>query len=423
MVMQKFDKYELPRITREWLIESPFTSTAQAMALDMELNGYTCKTICSYVSGVAHFAHWCETKDIQVGDIDADYIEQFLYKHLPQCACAPHCRKSLKEVRAALKQWMFSARRIGVCPPMTKCFPKHIQSELHRFASHLNDVKGLQETTIATRKKFVALFLEVYFGKRQSIELNKLTPHDIHSYVSAQTKGWKPSSIKVMCVSLRSYLRFSAISGNSANTLIAALPTTASWRQATLPKTLEEEEIKTLLAAFDQATLGGQRDYAIARCYIDLGLRTAEILRLNLDDILWTEAIVQIRGKGRRVDTMPLPAETGDAIARYLKNRVSNSRSRSLFHRLNAPFEKPIGSDMIRGSIRNAASRCGLSNMMTGPHRFRHTLAIRLVRSGTSLKVISDVLRHRDLDTTTIYAKTDLESLAGVARNWPGEIS
>ncbi|MDB4224547.1 site-specific integrase [Granulosicoccus sp.] len=421
--MQNFDKYELPRTTKVWLNGSPFASTAQAMVFDLELNSYTCKTICCYLSCVAHFAHWCEAEAIDVGEIDTNKIDQFIYKHLPQCTCASRCRVSLKEVRAALNQWEISASRIGVFCSLPTGHLRHIKSELEDFSNHLKDVKGLQSITIETQQKYVAAFLEAYFGQRRTIQIHKITPQNIHNYISTQTSGWKPSSIKVLCVALRSYLRFKSINGKSTQTLIAALPSTASWRQTTLPKALEHSEIETLLAAFDQATLGGQRDYAIARCYIDLGLRTAEILRLTLDDILWAEAKVQIRGKGRRVDALPLPAETGDAIARYLKNRDVKNSSRSLFHRLNAPFEKPVGTDMIRGSIRNAASRCGLSHKLTGPHRFRHTLAIRLVQSGTSLKVISDVLRHRDLDTTTIYAKTDLESLSEVAGRWPGESS
>jgi site-specific recombinase XerD len=421
--MQNLDKYKLPRTTKLWLEGSPFADSAQAMVFDLELNSYTCKTICCYLSCTAHFAYWCAVETIHVSEIDANDIDRFIYKHLPQCSCAPRCRLSRKEVRAALNQWKISASKIGVFNSLENCIPKHIQEELHCFANHLNNTKGLQEVTTATRQKYVARFLAVHFGQRKTIQIHKLSPQQMHSYVSAQAGGWKPSSVKVLCVALRSYLRFKAINGKSTNTLIAALPIIASWRQATLPKALENDEIETLLAAFDQATLGGQRDYAIARCYIDLGLRTAEIQRLTLDDILWAEAIVHIRGKGRRVDALPMPAETGNAIVRYLQNRDTKSHNRSLFQRLNAPFEKAISADMIRGSIRNAASRCGLSHKVTGPHRFRHTLAIRLVRSGTSLKVISDVLRHRDLDTTTIYAKTDFVSLSEVAGTWPGECS
>jgi len=107
------------------------------------------------------------------------------------------------------------------------------------------------------------------------------------------------------------------------------------------------EEIDTLLNAFDQNTLGGQRDYAIARCYVDLGLRTTEVVRLELDDINWRKSIVHIRSKGARVDALPLPRATGEAIARYLEYRDKDRVTRTLFLRLNATFDRAVTATTI----------------------------------------------------------------------------
>ena len=85
-----------------------------------------------------------------------------------------------------------------------------------------------------------------------------------------------------------------------------------------------------------------------------------------------------------------------------------------------APVKRVSLAPLTRGALRNAAQRCGLSKRLTGPHVLRHTLATQLVRNGASFKEIADVLRHRSLDTTTIYAKVDLEALTGVAVPWPG---
>lgn len=423
MDMAKFEEYELPKITTKWLSESAFEPSAWAMATELEFNGYSYRTICSYLSCVAHFAHWCTVEFIKIQQVDTVVVEHFVREHLPACLCAPRCRVSLVEVRAALRQWEQSAHKMGALKVLPEPFPFHITEELSRFGNYLKEVRGLQQITIETRQGHLALFLMKHFGQHKSIELDELTPQKIHNYVSVQTVSWKASSVKVLCGALRSYFRFKSVYDQSASALIASLPLIASWRQASLPKALEDSEVTTLLHAYDQTTLGGQRDYAIARCYIDLGLRTAEVLRLTLDDINWFEAVLYIRGKGRRVDALPLPAETGHAIAHYLRNRRIKDDSRLLFRRLYAPFERPVSADMIRGSIRNAASRCGLSHRVTGPHRLRHTFAIRLVRSGVSLKAISDLLRHRDLNTTMIYAKTDLAALSTVAGSWPGENS
>jgi integrase/recombinase XerD len=152
---------------------------------------------------------------------------------------------------------------------------------------------------------------------------------------------------------------------------------------------------------------------------VDLGLRTSEVVRLKLDDIDWCAGVVQIRGKGRRIDAMPLPALTGRAIAAYLRNGWRKTADRTLFVRIHPPLDQPVRASTIRAAVRNAARRGGLDSRLTGPHILRHTLATRLVRNGASIKDIADVLRHRSLDTTAIYAKVDLASLATVAMPWP----
>lgn len=89
--------------------------------------------------------------------------------------------------------------------------------------------------------------------------------------------------------------------------------------------------------------------------------------------------MIFIRSKGARIDSLPLPKVTGQAIARYLENRDNEHATRALFLRLSPPFNRAATTDTIRGSLRNAAKRCGLSSRLTGPHKLRHTLAIRLV--------------------------------------------
>lgn len=202
--------------------------------------------------------------------------------------------------------------------------------------------------------------------------------------------------------------------------LAAALPRVAQWRLSALPRNLSAQEIEQLLGAFDRRIATGRRDYAIARCYIDLGLRTTEIVRLRLEDLDWREGRLRIRGKSRRTDVLPLPTPTGRAIAAYLRAGRPHTASRALFVRHRPPHDTPATADTIRGAIRNAALRCGLAGRLTGTHVLRHTLACRLVQGGASFKAIADILRHRSLDTTTIYAKVDLAALATVAAPWPG---
>jgi integrase len=131
---------------------------------------------------------------------------------------------------------------------------------------------------------------------------------------------------------MRSYLRFRALHGDRPKALVAAVPSIAHWRATSLPTALNEVEIEHFLDSFDRASIEGSRNYAIARCMVDLGLRAGEVARLQLEDLNWREGTLQLRRtKGKRVDMLPVPAGTGQAIVQYLQrhpaqrsNRVGN---------------------------------------------------------------------------------------------------
>jgi site-specific recombinase XerD len=296
--------------------------------------------------------------------------------------------------------------------------PSAIAGELRAFDDYLTTVRGLRTVTRHAQLKYVREFLLTLFSDA-IVELDTLVPRDIEQFTRRHTAGWKPASVKQVGIALRSYLRFKAVQGVNTARLVAAVPRVAQWRLSHLPRDLSSEEVEQLLRAFDRSTATGRRDYAIARCYVDLGLRTIEIARLQLDDLDWRESRMQIRSKGRRTDLLPLPSLTGNAIAAYLRSGRRRTPARALFLRHRPPLDKPATTDTIRAAIRNAALRCGLAQRLTGTHILRHTVASRLVKSGASLKAIADLLRHRSLDTTTIYAKVDLDALSKVAAPWP----
>lgn len=300
--------------------------------------------------------------------------------------------------------------------------PSAVQEELDRFETHLDRVCGLAPATRTNRLYYVRAFLESRFGRRR-VELTRLKPSDILQFVSHHGEKGQLGAVKVICSSLRSYLRFRALGGERTESLIAAVPTVAQWRLASLPKTLAHTEIQHLLRAFDCTAPRGRRDYAMARCLVDLGLRAKEVARIQLTDLNWHEGTLQIKGaKGGRVDLLPLPVETGRAIVRYLLNGRPNCSSRALFVRHRAPVDAPISPEIVRWAMRCAYARAGLPKPWPGTHALRHSTACRLLRAGASLKEIADILRHRSLNTTTIYAKVDLNRLALVALPWPGRI-
>ena len=410
---------KLTSITRDWLTGSVLESSADSLVAHLAELGYAARTVNSYLGCAAHFAHWVARQQVHLDHLGEGLISRFLDEHLPNCDCAARCRRERTEVRAALSHLLVVLQANGLIAEKPPGLPTAITAELDGFGAYLTDVHGLRRVTRVGRVRHVRDFLLRRFGD-VVVEVDAIEPADIRDFILSYTAGWKAASVGVVGTSLRSYLRYKATLGFHTCALIAALPRVAQWRLASLPKALSVAEVETFLGAFDRNTVGGRRDYAIACCHLDLALRTSEIAQLQLDDIDWRKAVVYVRGKSRRTDVLPLPNRTGQAIMAYLRNGRRKSASRALFQRLHAPLDKPIHSSTLRAAVCNAALRCGLEHRLTGPHVLRHTVASQLVLGGASLKEIADLLRHRGLDTTAIYAKVDVVALAAVAAPWPG---
>jgi site-specific recombinase XerD len=296
---------------------------------------------------------------------------------------------------------------------------KGVDLEVRRFDEYMLNTVGLQDATRLYRRRYVREFLDEFFPDRD-VDVSGLTPESLVSYLSKRGSRLKPASTKVLASSVRSYFRFLRLHGRCEEDLVHAVPASASWRLASLPPALTDEEIARLLSAFDRGSAAGRRDYAITRCLVDLGLRAREVVRLRLEDVDWRKGILRIIGtKSRRDDELPLTAPIGAAIAAYIRRGRPKTTSREIFLRLRAP----VGQRMTRSTIGNlllrAATRARMEPKVTGPRILRHTAATRMLQRGASMKEIADVLRHRCLDTTAIYTKVDLPHLTTVALPWP----
>ena len=195
------------------------------------------------------------------------------------------------------------------------------------------------------------------FG-RGPIAADRLTCTDIADYLE-RGRAYTPGSAGVRGCALRSYLRFRAARcGNRVEPLIAAIPTVACWRLASLPTSLTADEAVRFLDAFDRRHGSGQCGYAMARCLLDLGLRASEVAALELDDLNWQDGTVRIgAGKSRRADVLPLPVLTGRALVAYLRHARPSSTSRAVFVRDRAPRDAAIRRTIVRHAMRRAFVR------------------------------------------------------------------
>jgi site-specific recombinase XerD len=412
---------KVERTYETWLEESALRPQVSAYVRYLSEHGYSANTVGFYLHSVAHFSHWLAKRKIGLSRINEALVQRFITVHLPDCDCEGRCRKKQDAtLSAALRHLLWVLRLKGSIPAGIGPASTAMQEELDRFDIYLERVCGLAQKTRLLRIHYLGKFLASRF-KNGPIDLAVLKPKDIEQFVIRHGEGCTKGSIQVICSCMRAYLRFRAFEGNRTEALLAAVPRIRYWRLVSLPKGLTDKELEQFLSAFDRTTPQGRRNYAMARCLVDLGLRVGEVARLKLEHFDWRHGTLQIVGtKGRRVDILPLPAETGRAIVQYLRKARPKCTNGELFTRHMAPLDRPLTTAIVCWAMRCAYTRAGLSKPWPGSHALRHSFACRLLNAGASLKAIADLLRHRSLNSTTIYTKVDRKRLTAVALPWPG---
>jgi integrase/recombinase XerD len=285
---------------------------------------------------------------------------------------------------------------------------------LAEFRAWLDRERGLSPVSVRCYSKQAKYFLAAVGGPGavSGLDAGKVTAFMVE--YSKDRNGW---SAKAMVTSLRAFLRFAHATGRTAVPLAGAVPAVASWRLSALPRGLSQAEIGRLLAGCDRETAAGLRDYAVLSLLARLGLRGAEAAGLRLDDIDWRAGEIAVTGKGSRTERLPLPAAAGEALAAWLTDGRPRCGSRAVFVTVRRPYRQ-LTPEAVRAVMGRACDRAGLERR--GSHRFRHALATEMLRAGASLPEIGQVLRHRSMLSTSVYAKVDQDALRPLARPWPG---
>ena len=376
------------------------------------------RTLSRYLASARHFLCWLTQQPFGSREIDPRWVREFIEVHLPVCHCSSPAPRCLKTIRAALNQLLLMQGHDRLHAP-DKPASTEIEASLRQFVTYLRDVCGLAPTTCRVRSRYVRGFLDDLFGD-QPLAFKRINANSLICFITGQSRYYQPATLGALACALRSYLRFLQFTGIIPATLATAIPTPPNWRLAALRPSLDEDALVRFWNAFDRSTAIGKRDYAMARCLADLALRCHEVAGLRLDAIDWRAGVLRLeQTKNHRVDLLPLPQTTAQALIDYLRQARPSTSSRAVFVYHRAPRGEGVRKTTVRGAIRRAFGRAGLS--WSGTHILRHTAATRMLQGGTSLKAIADVLRHRSIDTTLIYTKVDLPQLARVALPWPGQ--
>jgi site-specific recombinase XerD len=341
-----------------------------------------------------------------------DVVERFLAER----RAAGHRDYVTARATAPLLRYL---RGLGVAPPSggPRAAVTPTEVLLERFGEYLAVERGVTAETVGGYVHAVRPFL-AEFGHDGELDLRGLNAAQVTGFVVARCPRQTRGAARMTVTALRSLLAFLHLDGRIERSLVGAVPSAASWRLSDLPRALEPDQVRRLLASCDRATVTGRRDFAILILLVRLGLRAGEVAGLRLNDVDWRAGEVIVVGKGRRAERLPLPVDVGEALAAYLTDgRPATAQDRCVFVRAKAPHHG-LTSGGITQVVVSAARRAELGQIHA--HRLRHTAATEMLRAGAPLVEIGQVLRHRTPLTTAIYAKVDREQLRELARPWPG---
>jgi len=251
------------------------------------------------------------------------------------------------------------------------------------------------------------------------VRWKRVKPTDVWEYTAAlQRHGYKTKTVIDYLSALRQFLRFVHLRGSSSPILAQAVPTISDRGRSARRDALSSDQRRRFLASFNLQSADGRRDYAMALCMTDMGLRRIEVVRLRTQDIDWERhALAVPPAKAGRGRILPLPQHVATGLRRYLRTRPKTDND-SLFVGIAMLKGRPMSPEAVTSAIGRAYRRCGFGQW-TGTHVLRRSFATRLCARGANMKEIADLLGHRSLITTDRYTGVGTQALRPLIRPWP----
>jgi integrase/recombinase XerD len=378
-------------------------------------NGYNPYVVRFHLHSVAHFGIWLEQNGAELGVIDEGTLTAF-EQHRSHCRCPAASRNRRPEVTSCIRVFLNYLREQGKIPPVE---PAEESEDLVRdFLRWMTAHRGSVETTQISYKLYVTNLIEFLGNVPQTY-----TAAGLRDFLSKRYRHYGVNSIRMVLAAVRMFLRYLAGKGRCRTGLEQALLSPAKWSQQSLPQALSLEEVAQILTLCP-STPTGTRDRAILLLLLRLGLRAGDVAALRLRDICFQAGTIKVSGKGGREVRLPLPQDVGDALLEYLQVGRPRVESDHFFLRSRAPVKAFGGhqpGNAVKYIAQTALLRAGIQRPRRGAHIFRHTAACAMLHADVGMEHIAEVLRHRSIETTGIYAKVDIHLLKTVAQAWPEE--
>jgi len=385
------------KVAQQVRITGPLTPFVEGFAAELAAQGYSNISLTVQLRLMADLSRWLERAGLTVDRIDHSVMMRFLSKRR-----RTHAQLVSERGLQPLLGYLGAVGAVTIDRPERRAR----RGVLRAYERYLVEERALGPSY---RERCLAVAEDLLDGRRAAT----LTAAEVTRFVDARADQ---PGYAVWLSGLRSVLRFLFVSSRISIDLVGVVPSVPRWMQRSLPQPLDPDELVAVLSTCDRRTMVGRRNYAVLLLLARLGLRVREVAALRLEDIDWRAGELVVHGKGQTISRLPLPVDVGHAIVAYLRRARRNRAARSVFVRCCAPFTALAKNGIV------AIAHCALraAGIETGGgHRLRYTAATQMLRRGASLTEIAQVLRHRHIDTTAIYAKVDHDSLRALARPWP----
>jgi site-specific recombinase XerD len=403
------DSRDHTRRRRRIVVAGPLAPFADGLRQDLAGQGYALDTVTDHVHLLADLSGWLAGRGLTAADLAGETAGEFLGARRAAGHRTGISARALAPVLGYL-------RSVQAAPPPGLPVPgTPLEELLAAYRQYLEDERGVSAGTVTHYLRYARAFLAGFPGPLTEV-LAGLSAGQVTGYVLEQARrrrGRPPDMVTLPA--LRSLLRYLHAAGLTPLPLAGAVPAGRRWRPG-LPRAASADHLRAVLASCDRDSAGGRRDYAIVLAMSRLALRGGEVAGLQLADVGWRSGELTIHGKGGRTDTLPLPADAGEAMADYLLHGRPATTSPHLFVAMKAPFTG-LAVSSVTQVVARACERAGVPRF--GPHRIRHAAACGLLSAGASMEEIGQLLRHAQQRTTAIYAKVDQARLAELAMPCP----
>jgi integrase len=325
----------------------------------------------------------------------------------------------MDEVRKS-QPWGENSEAIYIQNAVAKAPPAY-REPLSAFARWLENERGLALETVRKRVGDARSILDRLVGPEGTFEasLTRLDGAGVETLFVDVVLAASPGLRRSLQTTMRSFLRFAAACGWCDDGLADSVPPLYTRRLSSVPRALSSDNTTRLLEETAKPHVPA-RDRAIVVILATYGVRRGQVALLRLSDIDWRERRITFEPhKGGRRVCHTLTPGVARPLADYIRNERPATDSSRVFLRRLRPY-LPIGPQVVTDMVHSRLRRLGIDSGPLGPHGLRHGFATRLLAAGQPMKVIADLLGHRSLSATSIYAKVDHPRLLEVAMEWPG---